>query len=68
VDPDSGSPPGLARLHLGLGEIDDAFAWALRAVNHNDEWIHPLKTYPFPDPIRDDPRFAELMRELSLEP
>jgi TolB-like protein/Flp pilus assembly protein TadD len=61
-------PTSFAWVHLGLGEIDDAFAWMEQAVNHNDEWIHPLKTYPFLDPLREDPRFGVLLRKLSLEP
>jgi tetratricopeptide (TPR) repeat protein len=60
-------PTSFAWLHLGLGEIDDAFAWMEQAANHNDEWIHPLKVYPFLDPLRSDPRFHVLMRKLSLE-
>ena len=60
-------PTSFAWLHLGLGEIDDAFAWMERAVDRNDEWIHPLKTYPFLDPLRADPRFHMLLRKLNLE-
>ncbi len=60
-------PSSFAWVHLGLGEIDDAFAWMERAANHNDEWVHPLKVYPFLDPLRADPRFHALMSKLSLE-
>jgi TolB-like protein/Flp pilus assembly protein TadD len=60
-------PTSFAWLHLGLGEVDNAFEWMARAVDHNDEWIHPLKTYPFLDPLRDDPRFGVLLKKLSLE-
>ncbi len=28
----------------------------------------PLKTYPFLDPIRDDPRFRALLNRMNLEP
>jgi tetratricopeptide (TPR) repeat protein len=60
-------PTSFAWLHLGVGEIDDAFAWMERAADRNDEWIHPLKVYPFLDPLRSDPRFGSLLRKLSLE-
>jgi TolB-like protein/tetratricopeptide (TPR) repeat protein len=59
-------PTSFAWLHLGLGEIDEAFVWMQRAVDRNDEWIHPLRTYPFLDSLRSDPRFAALLRQLNL--
>ncbi len=61
-------PSSFAWLHLGLGEIDDAFRWMERAAERNDEWIHPLKIYSFLDPLRPDPRFQKLLHMLSLEP
>ncbi len=59
-------PSSFAWLHLALGEIDEAFVWMERAAVHNDEWIHPLKTYSFMDPIRSDPRFHKLLCKLNL--
>jgi len=37
-----------------------------QAANHNDEWIHPLRTYPFLDPLRGDPRLHALAEKLNL--
>jgi TolB-like protein/tetratricopeptide (TPR) repeat protein len=60
-------PTSFAWIHFGLGEVDDAFAWMGRAVDRNDGWIPALKSYPFLDPIRVDPRFHALLRKLNLE-
>jgi hypothetical protein len=59
-------PSSFAWAHLGLGEVDEALAWMKRAADHNDEWIHPVRTYPFLDPLRDDPRFHALAAQLNL--
>ncbi|HEX9119340.1 MAG TPA: tetratricopeptide repeat protein [Terriglobales bacterium] len=60
-------PTSFAWVHLGLGEVDEAFAWMERAVDRNDGWIPALKSYPFLDPLRGDPRFPALLRKLNLE-
>lgn len=61
-------PTCFAWTHLGLGEIDDAFVWLDRAVESPDRMLSPIKTYPFLDPLRCDPRFAALLRKMRLEP
>ncbi|MFI5097668.1 MAG: winged helix-turn-helix domain-containing protein [Candidatus Acidiferrales bacterium] len=60
-------PSSFAWIHLGLGEIDKAFAWLGRAVDECDQLMMPIKTYGFLDPIRSDPRFAVLLRRMNLE-
>jgi TolB-like protein len=62
------SPTSYAWIHLGLGEIDDAFAWMERSIDEGDAFIIPIKTYPFLDPLRTDPRFPALLHKMSLEP
>jgi TolB-like protein/tetratricopeptide (TPR) repeat protein len=56
-----------AWIHFGLGEIDDAFVWMDRAIEARDHMMTPIKTYPFMDPVRSDPRFAALLRKMKLE-
>ena len=53
---------------LGLGELDEAFAWMNRAVDQRDPMMTRIKSYEFFDPIRSDPRFAVLLRKMNLEP
>lgn len=57
-----------AWIHLGLGELGEAFAWMNRAVDDRDQMMTPIRSYPFFDPIRADPRFAALLRKMNLEP
>lgn len=56
----------IAWIHLGLGEIDDAFEWLDRAIDERDQLMMPIKSYAFFDPIRDDPRFLPLLRKMRL--
>ncbi len=60
-------PTSFAWLHLGLGEIDEAFVWMDKAVDAPDRMMSPIKTYPFFDPIRSDPRFTALLRKMNLD-
>jgi TolB-like protein len=60
-------PTCFAWTYLGLGEIDSAFEWMDRAIDARDHMMTPIKTYPFLDPLRGDPRFAALLRKMNLE-
>ncbi len=61
-------PTSFAWIHLGLGEMDTAFEWLNRAVDECDQFMMPIKSYKFFDPIRSDPRFLTLLRKMNLEP
>jgi TolB-like protein/DNA-binding winged helix-turn-helix (wHTH) protein/Tfp pilus assembly protein PilF len=52
--------------YLGLGDYDQAFAWLERAYQEQSNILLFLKVHPFFDPIRDDPRFADLVRRVGL--
>ena len=52
--------------YLGLGENDQAFAWLEQAYKEQSDILQFLKVHPFFDPIRGDPRFADLVRRAGL--
>ncbi len=56
-----------AWIHLGLAELEEAFAWMSRAVDDRDPMMTPIRSYPFFDPIRADQHFAALLRKMNLE-
>ncbi len=53
--------------YLGLGENDRAFDWLEQAYKEQSNILQFLKVHPFFDPIRGDPRFADLVRRTGLE-
>jgi len=52
--------------YLALGDYDQAFAWFERAYQEKSTILQFLKVHPFFDPVRDDPRFADLLRRVGL--
>jgi TolB-like protein/Flp pilus assembly protein TadD len=58
--------PMIARIHLGLGEIDAAFEWLRKGIEERSYWIVFLKMDPVYDAIRSDPRFVDLLRAARL--
>jgi TolB-like protein/DNA-binding winged helix-turn-helix (wHTH) protein/tetratricopeptide (TPR) repeat protein len=53
--------------YLGLRENDQAFAWLEQAYQEQSNLLQVLKVHPFFDPIRSDPRFADLLRRAGLD-
>jgi tetratricopeptide (TPR) repeat protein len=52
--------------YADLGEKDQAFQWLNTAYEERDEGLLGLKTDFTLDPLRSDPRFAELVRKVGL--
>jgi TolB-like protein/DNA-binding winged helix-turn-helix (wHTH) protein/Flp pilus assembly protein TadD len=52
--------------YLGLGENDLAFAWLEQAYKEQSNILQYAKVHPFFDPLRGDPRFADLLRRVGL--
>ena len=53
--------------YLGLGDYDLAFAWLEQARMEQSNILQFVKVHPYFDPIRGDPRFAELVRRVGLD-
>lgn len=64
--PSNLSALGLATFHAELGERDKAFAELNKAYENRDPFFTNLKVEPSFDPLRSDPRFAELVRRVGL--
>jgi len=56
----------IAVLYADLGDKDQAFRWLNTAYQERDAGLVALKTDFLLDPIRSDPRFAELVRKVGL--
>lgn len=54
------------KAYLGLGEYDHAFFWLEEAYKEQSNLLQFLKVHPMFDPIRDDPRFVDLVRRVGL--
>jgi serine/threonine protein kinase/tetratricopeptide (TPR) repeat protein len=57
---------GIAQLYADLGDKDQAFRWLTTAYQERDGGLVSLKTDFLLDPLRSDPRFAELVRKVGL--
>ncbi len=57
-----------AWIYAGLGETDQAFEWLERAYQARVADLPYIKNHSRWDPLRDDPRFADLLRRMNLEP
>jgi eukaryotic-like serine/threonine-protein kinase len=58
----------VAAVYAGLGDKDRAFAWLEKGFQDKSGLLHFIVTdAPF-DPLRGDPRFADLLRRMGLKP
>ena len=53
--------------YLGLGDNEEAFAWLERAYKEHAMILQYIKVHPFFDPLRGDPRLADLVRRVGLD-
>ena len=59
-------PSTFALAHIGLDDWVAAFEWLEKAVEARDPIVMPIKTFPFMDPVRNDPRYRALLSRMNL--
>jgi eukaryotic-like serine/threonine-protein kinase len=57
---------GIAIIHVGLGEKEQALQWLAKANEERNIELVWMKVDPRLDPLRDDPRFEELLRKVGF--
>jgi serine/threonine-protein kinase len=60
------NPYWIALIYVGLGEKEQAFAWLEKAYHERFFFLIWLKVEPRLDPLREDPRFQDLLRRVGL--
>jgi TolB-like protein/Tfp pilus assembly protein PilF len=60
-------PPGAFVIaYLGLDDSEQVFAWLEQAYKEQSNILQYLKVHPIFDPVRNDPRFPDLVRRVGL--
>jgi eukaryotic-like serine/threonine-protein kinase len=60
------SPFSVAEDYMYLGEKEQALAWLEKALDDRDDYLTFLGVEPILTPLRDDPRFKDLLRRVGL--
>jgi hypothetical protein len=53
--------------YLGLGDNEEALAWLEKAYAEHSNILQWMKVHPFMDPLREDPRFKDLLHRVGLD-
>jgi TolB-like protein len=56
----------IAATYAAMGDKDEAFAELEKSYQNHDWFLQRMKVDPFMDPLRDDPRFAAMVKRLNL--
>ena len=55
-------------VYAAMGDQDQAFQWLGRAIDQHAANMIWIKSQPWFDPLRSDPRFPELLKRMNLAP
>lgn len=61
-----GKAETIALVECCLGNLDECFRWLDQAVKDHALQLRRFRTHPWAKPIREDPRFQELLRGIGL--
>jgi serine/threonine-protein kinase len=61
------SPVEQAIVHIALDEKEKALDWVDRAIDERRGWAAYLRVHPIVDPLRNEPRFAELVNRMKFD-
>ncbi|MFN8006275.1 MAG: protein kinase [Terriglobia bacterium] len=61
-------PFALVQFYTALGDKQKALDWLEKAYDNHDYYMYSLKTNPFLDPLRSEPRFQDLLRRMDFPP
>ena len=53
--------------YLGLGDNEEALVWLEQGYKEQSNMLQFVKTHPYFDPLRKDPRFASLVHRVGLD-
>jgi len=56
----------LAFIYAGLGDLDECFKWLEYAVESREGFFGWFRSNPMLEEVREDPRFAELLKKANL--
>jgi TolB-like protein/DNA-binding SARP family transcriptional activator len=59
--------PMIARVHIGLGEYDEALNLLQKGFEERSYWMVFLKMDPVYDPLRNQPRFKDLLKQMQFD-
>ena len=65
---EKGKEVAAAATYTALGDREQAFAWLDKSFEKRDTQLPRIKVEPHFKALRDDPRFAALVRRVGLEP
>lgn len=61
-------PYDFARIYSALGDKEQAFAWLNKALAERSDGLVYMENERAFEPLRSDPRFADLVRRAGLSP